>query len=274
VDRRTGDAEAELPEVIGVYANAAAQFLPLVATSANAWVGHAEPKLAFDATPDARERKHFSSFVREEVGTLPRPGRNAPVSATAALLQAVARHNETERLRRAIAQYAMALGHWKMGHETLALAHLFMGMEALTPSALRREKERTGLNDAALTAQYGSDDVRQLSALVRRNVLFQGDDDAATKASRRAMVSSTGFSTSPVRTLATEARDRTATYLRTAIFDIADLDPDTRGVLEAPPYDTPLRSFLARYMWEPSSGKRRTWLHRIRPIRFLSGDRD
>lgn len=245
-----GDAEAELAEAIGVYANAAAQFLPLVATTTNAWVGYAEPKLAFDATPHVSERKHFSSFVREEAGTLPRPGRNVPVEPTVALLQAVASHRETARLRRAIDQYALALGHWKIGHETLALAHLFMGMEALTPAALRRERERTGLDDTALAAKYGSDDVRQLSASIRRGVLFQADDEAATKARQASDGFEHGFlDFTRMRTLAAEVRDRTATYLRTAILNIADLDAASRAVLEAPPYDTPLRSFLARYMW-------------------------
>jgi hypothetical protein len=110
-----GEADAELVDVIGNYANAGAQFLPLIAVSANAWVGDAEPKIAFDATPAATERQHFSSFVREDFGVSPRPGRNVDAPATITLMDTVARHPATDRLRRAVAQYAMALGHWKMG---------------------------------------------------------------------------------------------------------------------------------------------------------------
>jgi hypothetical protein len=156
--------------------------------SVNAWVGDAEPKIAFDATPHATERRHLSNFVREERGTLPRPGRNVDVAATVALLQAVKDHAATNRLRRAIAQYAMALGHWKDGHETMALAHLYIGMEALTPAALRRERHRTGLDDDGLASRYRIDERRKssraarLQAVIRREVLFQGDAEAASKA--------------------------------------------------------------------------------------------
>jgi hypothetical protein len=251
-----GEAEAELPEVVQAYANAGAQLLPLIAVSANAWVGDAEPKIGFDATPRATERRHFTNFVPEEFGTLPRPGRNVDVAATVGLLKAVGGHPEEERLMRAMAQYALALGHWKMGHETLALAHLYMGIEALTPIALRREKNRSGLDDDALAERYGIDERRRgaratkLHALIRRQILFQGDDEAASKARQ----ASDGFEHAfldfaEVRGLAQAVRDRTARYLRGAIFDFCDLEEATRATLEAPPFDTPLRSFVTRYMW-------------------------
>jgi hypothetical protein len=138
----------------------------------------------------------------------------------------------------------------------MALAHLYIGMEALTPVALRRERERTGLDDDALALKYGIDERRRaarstkLQAVIRRHVLFQGDDEAASKARQ----ASDGFEHSfldftKVRTLAAEVRDRTARYLRTAIFDLCELDPETRSRLEGDPYDKPLRSFVARYMW-------------------------
>jgi hypothetical protein len=251
-----GEAKVELPEVVQAYANAGAQFLPLIAVSANAWVGDAEPKIGFDATPRTTERRHLMNFVPEEFGTLPRPGRNVDVVATVGLLEAVGKHRETERIRRAIAQYAMALDHWKKGHETMALAHLYIGMEALTPVAVRREKDRTGLDDDGLADRYGIDDRRRgaravkLHAAIRRQILFQGDDEAASKARQ----ASDGFEHSfldfvEVRGLAQAVRERTARYLRAAIFDLCDLDEHTRAALEAPPFDTPLRSFLARYMW-------------------------
>jgi hypothetical protein len=252
-----GEAEgAELLDVIGAYANAAAQFLPLLSFSANAWVGDAEPKIAFDATPTATERRHFSNFVSEEVGVLPRPGRNVDVAATAALALAVIDHPETDRLRRAIAQYAMALGHWKMGHETMALAHLYIGMEALTPAALRRERDRTSLDNDALAVHYGIEERRQgsritkLHAAVRRQGLFQGDDEATTKAREASDGFEHGFlDFAKVRTLAAEVRDRAARYLRAAVLDISEVDAAVRATLEAPPYDKPLRSFISRYMW-------------------------
>lgn len=251
-----GQAEAEFGDVIGAYANAGTQFIPTIAVSANAWVGDAEPKIAFEATPDATERSHFTNFVREESGTMPRPGRNIDTETTLSLIMAISGHPETERLRRAIQQYAMALGHWKMGHETMALAHLYIGMEALTPVAVRRERERQGADDDALAKAYGIDERRKgaragkLHSEIRRQVLFRGDDEAASKARQASDGFEHGFlDFVKVRGLAQEVRDRTAKYLRTAILKLGDVDTETRNKLEAAPFDTPLRSFLSRYMW-------------------------
>jgi hypothetical protein len=150
----------------------------------------------------------------------------------------------------------MALGHWRMGHETMALAHLYIGMEALTPVALRRERDRTGLDDDQLALRYGIDERRKgtrmgkLHAVIRRQMLFQGDDEAASKAREASDGFEHGFlDFVKVRSLAQEVRDRTARYLRAAIFELCDLDGATRATLETPPFDKPLRSYLARYMW-------------------------
>jgi hypothetical protein len=51
-----------------------------------------------------------------------------------------------------------------------------------------------------------------------------------------------------VRTLAEETRDRTASYLREAILDFAGLDDEIRQQLVIPPYGTPLKSWLVRYL--------------------------
>ena len=251
-----GEAEAELVDVVGAYANAGAQFIPMIAMCANAWVGDVEPKIAFDATADATKRRHFTNFVREESGTMPRPGRNVDPAATVSFISAVASHPQTERLRRAIQQYAMALGHWKMGHETMALAHLYIGMEALTPVAVRRERERLDVGDEGLAQAYGIAERRRgaratkLHSVVRREVLFRGDDEAASKAREASDGFEHGFlDFVKIRGLAQEVRDRTAQYLRAAIFDLADTDAEIRDTLNAPPFDVPLRSFLSRYMW-------------------------
>ena len=45
-------------------------------------------------------------------------------------MEKMAKHPEIRRLTRAVGQYALALDNWRLGKETLALAHLWMGMEA------------------------------------------------------------------------------------------------------------------------------------------------
>jgi hypothetical protein len=257
-----GSSDRDLPEVIGVYANAAAGLLPLVAVANNAWIGDAEPKIAFDATPGATEHPHFQSFVREERGTFPPIRRVIEPKATIRFMETLETSDDQERLHRAAVHYALALGHWRPGHETLALAHLFMGMEALTPIVVQREAATRGVAVEALASELGIMERRaglgrtRLEADLRRSILFQGDDDAATKAqkARNAFVHS--FLAFPkVRELAADARDRTAGYLRAAIFDLTALDDETRAVLEQPPYDEPHRSWLRRYIWGRVFGK-------------------
>lgn len=245
-----GEADLELPEAINVFGGAGAEFIAVIAFASNAWVGDAYPKIAYDASPDSSERAHFSAFAREERGTIPRPSRRIPVDATGALVNAVARHEQAGRIGRAISQYALALGHWKPGHESLALAHLFMGMEALTPIAVSRVLSATGLDREGLAAQYELDDAGKLNAHVRRSVLFQGDDEAATNAQKARNGFQHGFMDfRDVRSLAASVRDRTAQYLRSAVLELVEVGDSVRHVLESPPHDLPMRSFLARYMW-------------------------
>jgi hypothetical protein len=90
---------------------------------------------------------------------------------------------------------------------------------------------------------------RDLEAEVRRRILFQGDVATFAKAKRASDGLEHGFlDFTAARTLAEEARDKTAAYLREAILDLADIDDDTKQRILAPPYDTPLKSWLARYI--------------------------
>jgi hypothetical protein len=251
-----GGSNLALRDVIGGCANAAAALLPLIAVANNAWIGDAEPKLAFDATPGLTEHPHFQSFVREEVGTFPPIRRVVDPRATLRFMEAVHTSDAQERVHRAAVHYALALGHWKAGHETLAQAHLFIGMEALTPIVVEREAAKRGIGKDALASELGITENRAavrrilLEAELRRSILFQGDDEAATKAQRARNGFFHGFLAFPkVHELSADTRDRTARYLRAAIFDVGDVDAETRAVLEQPPYDQPHRSWLARYIW-------------------------
>jgi hypothetical protein len=257
IDAR-GETDDELPlaEVIKAYANAAAGFLPMIALSTNVWVGDIAPKVAYDATPGLTERDHFQSFVREESRTLPPTRRMVNTKATDAMLRAIASSAERERLQRAAGQYALALDHWVPGKETMALAHLFIGMEALTPVALRRELERTGLTQDGLAQSWGIEERRtalrrtKLAAEIRRRILFHGDEDTATKARKASDGLEHSFlDFAKVRELAEEVVATTGRYLREAIFEFSDLNESTRSVLSSAPFDRPLRSYYARYLW-------------------------
>lgn len=250
-----GSAETDLKAAINAYANASAGLLPIIAFAANAYVDDLELKIAYDATETSTQRAFFQSFVREEGGTVPRPGRWVDIASTLAFMTDILTHEQSVRLRRATAQYALALAHWRFGHETLAVAHLYIASEALTPVARQRECDRLGIEREDLAESWAVD-VRGLDAEVRRRLLFQGDDDTYAAAKQASDGFEHGFlDFDDVRLLSRHVRDTTARYVRTAVVDLAGVAGETRAKLLDPPRDKPLRSFLTRYLWGEFVGK-------------------
>jgi hypothetical protein len=90
----------------------------------------------------------------------PRHGRNVDIPATVALLDRLAGHPEFERLSRAIEQYRQAMNYWRTGKETFAISHLWMAVEALTKTALRRAlTDFACADEIALMSKLGLDDI-------------------------------------------------------------------------------------------------------------------
>jgi hypothetical protein len=244
-------------EAVEVAANAANVLKSAIAFTANAWVDDLDVHLAYDMTPGYREREFFESFLPDERG-IPRPGRRADGAATIAFINALNSHPEGERLRRAMVQYGLALSQLRPGREILALTHLYMGMEALTPVALRSTLSAKGVGEEALADSYGIDvenDVcgrwrYQLAAEIRKRILFQDDQACYQSAKKASDGLEHGFLAFPdIWTRASESYERTAGYLRTAIIGLAGVpDGDRRRLLD-PPYD---RAFeivpLTRYL--------------------------
>lgn len=246
-------ADASFLEAINASANAANALLPLIGFSANAWVGDADVHLAYDATPGLHERAFFENFLPERPGTLPRPGRNVDVPATISLGNTLPRE---DRLMRAVAQYGAALSHWMLGHETMALAHLYMGVDALTPLAVKREAERIGGSQDDLASHWGITERRRAvrrtltAAAARRDILFKGDDATHRRAKAASDAFEHGYGDfAAIRADALAARDATARFLREAILDLGGVDATTQARLLGQPFNEPMRSFLTRYMW-------------------------
>ena len=218
-------------------------FGPAIALAANAHVGDFEPHLAFDATSGRSERDFFQSFIDAPQG-LPNSGRRVLVEGVGRLIQAYSASAHRERLDRATGQYALALSYWRPNLETLALAHLYMGMEALTPVAVRREANRRGVSESELQSTLGCDDGFALAAQIRKTVLFASDEQVYREARRASDAFEHGFENFDViRDRAIRARDRTACLLRKAIIESSDVDPSICTRLLEPPYDTPKEWF-------------------------------
>lgn len=186
------EASGEAPtldDAIEEFALKARALVPLLALTANAPVDEPEVHLAFDSSGDSEEHEFFENFLPDAVG-MPRSSRECDPKLFADLVTAIARSSEADRLHRAATQYSVALTHWRPGHQLLAVAHLWMGIEAVTPVALRRELAARSITRDQLLNEW-SVEPRKLDAEVRRRILFRGDDAAY----RAALDAATGLST-------------------------------------------------------------------------------
>jgi len=165
----------------------------IAAFTANVASSAPEVHIGFDSTPGVSEREFVEVFLPDERG-LPSEGRLINTDEFAAAFERLTSSDESSRLSRALNHYNLALRSWFIGGEYLALAHLYMAVEALTRSAIRAELARLGVDEEELARQHGidpDDPARPrwrpaLEAWARRELIFNQDGatyDAARQAS-------------------------------------------------------------------------------------------
>jgi hypothetical protein len=246
-----------IENAVSTFSNAAATITPVIAYATNASVGKLEPELAFDSTHGRAERDFLQVFVPAERGLISR-GRVVDIPCVRAVLAAVENHAERDRIVRAITQYSFSLEHWRLGHEILATAHLYMGVEALTKAVLRSRFNVSQLTDQAIATQLGIDpngvDPRRISAeievAVRSKIIFQADTDSYRNAKAASDGLEHGFMPfDQIREKAKETRDRTAGHLRHAILDLLGLAPELQSRLTDEAHRKPLGDWpLTKYL--------------------------
>jgi hypothetical protein len=150
------------------FANAARAGSTILALIANADLGLLQPELIFDASPE-RDQHEFLQIVLPEQPLRAVPNRRIDVEATSAVGTALSAHPELIRLRRAISQYSLALSLWQPGHEIQCLAHLYMGVEALTKAQLRQHLLVRSWSEDDLIREWQIER-KQLDAEVRRRL--------------------------------------------------------------------------------------------------------
>ena len=260
---------------LNIAAATANQFVRQVAFAANAWQGLLTVHLAYESTPGCRERAFFQNWVMDERG-LPRPARTFDPDLIFRFLVALAHVAPNDRLRivRSITQYTDALQHWKVGSELYALAHLYMGVEAITPTAIRSAissrglKDRRALESTVLEAtKYslrqriarwiypragGHTPSARLDTWARREIIFRGDEETFRIAKGASDSLEHGLAQhEEVHKSAIRCVEKCASYLRHAILDIVPIGADDRAALRVKPYANPAstggfeRQFLA-----------------------------
>jgi len=229
-----------LKEALVPFANAGLSMLPLLSLSANAAIAEPEIELAYDNTEGKTERDFFQVHLAAETSEV-HMARHVNTKATTAIIHSLIQHPEGERLRRAATQYRLSLGHWRLGRETLGLAHLWMAIEALTKAKIRMEQGSLGLKNQEELAEALGIEVKNLDVHVRKEILLGGDDECYRKAKKASDGLEHGFlSYDKISQFAGDVRHRMATHTRVAILDMCGVDADTHAVLSKSPFAEPL----------------------------------
>lgn len=211
----------------------------LLSFAVNAHVAPAEAYLAYECAPGLTRRRFWQQDVDFQQG-LPGPRRLIDQALLFPLLNAVFGSGELPRLSRALGQYDAALGHWTTQGRPLALADLYIALEALGPAAERAERQRLGLpGEREHAAHRGVDLSRsnwrsELLSRVRRDVLCQGDKqtyDAALEASNG--LEHGYMPLSEYQAAAAQHARALLDHVRAAVLSLLDLPEEVRGALAA-----------------------------------------
>ncbi len=209
----------------------------LLSFAVNAFVPSASPFIAYEVAPGLTRRRFWQREVVFQQGS-PRPTRQLNDKLLFPFLEAFFASPDAGRLGRAMSQYHVALSHWTTAGRPLALAHLYMALEALGPVAEERTRQQLGLATQRAHAQNRGVDVTRnnwievLLGWVRRDVLCQGDKvtyDAARSASDGF---EHGYMDLPKYRAAAEQHARPIMdYVRAGLLDLLDLSEPTRTEL-------------------------------------------
>ncbi|MCK4376765.1 MAG: hypothetical protein KAV97_00930 [Actinomycetia bacterium] len=245
-----------LEEALVPFANASLTILPILSISANAAISDPNLEIGFDNTKGITERDYFQCYIPPENNEIYNL-RCINIKATIALLDALDKHLDKERLIRAANQYRLALDYWRLGRETLSLAHLWMSIEALTKTKVRAEcKVRNLKNEKELAAAIGIN-IENLDPYIRKELLLKGDNDCYMKAKKASDGFEHGFlSYKDIIKSSKDVRRRMAEYTRTAIIELCELEEDKLNVLLTKPFNKPLGCWpIVKYLRGKLIGK-------------------
>ena len=246
----TAEVQGHAPSLLDSaqnLAHAAQSICPVFAFIGNAPIADMCPEVAYEVAPGIRERDYFQLFHPEQ-SALHIDRRRISSEVAVRFLHKFLCHPEAERIRRALGQYYQALRNWEPGQEALAVSHLWMGVEALSPVVLRRTMQTTGNTRAELASTWGVED-RKLDAEVRRRLILLGDTDTYTTARKASDGFEHGFlGFAEVHAQSSLVRSKLADYLRKSILNELALDAMDTSTMTVPPYDKPGHLRLVKYL--------------------------
>ena len=240
---------ASLEVVLIPFANAGLALLPILTLSANAAIKSPEIEIAFESTEGLIERPYFQQHLSFEDDTI-YSVREISIKETSVLLTTVSSHLDGERIRRAANQYMLALDYWKYGIESLALAHLWMALEALTKARIRYELRKNNLFKEKELADKYSIGIKELDSFIRQSKILKGDEICYKKSKEASDGFEHGYlGYDSIRSLARNSRNDMARYIREEIFLLLDLEECIKNTLINGQFGEPLGYWpVAKYL--------------------------
>ncbi len=226
----------------------------------------------FTEFPYAQWKKFTRRFPFSDIPYFPLGGRFLAKEQTIKLAGKIWDHPRRERLLLAISQYEEALRLWKTGAAPLLCLHLWMAVESISEVVLEKvladkaytmdqladfykiphtqqskckscgnEHEQIVICPACKSSKPPTKNDRKyhVRARVKREVIFQGDSETYNLIRHASDGLEHGSGTfADIWKVDFSIYEKTARYLRLAIFDLIALEEPERLVLDSAPYNT------------------------------------
>jgi hypothetical protein len=221
-----------LDEAVTEFANVGRPIAMMAGFVANVRVGLLEVHLAYDSTAGHDQRDFLETFLPDEHGAVGegRVIRQHLMSRTCSAFLGLL--IDGDRVDRALRQYELALREWYVGGEWLALSHLYIAVETLTPAVIRKIMADRAISEEELAQSLGvvtdgpelPDWRRELGVRIRREVIFAGDTSTYRAAKEASDGLEHGFlELDKVVRNALKSADKTFFYVRRTIVDLLQL---------------------------------------------------
>jgi hypothetical protein len=248
------ESKGSLEEVVDQLLDAGGQLLPLLTLAGNAFVGDVHLDVAYEVTPSIGRRPWIQRYAgRDE----PSPATTRPIShrELGPLIEAANTHPGRDRWGRAVANYREALRHWRSGDELMAVEHLQIAAETMTPLSAARVVKASGKTKEAYAAEFGFDPTKGnlesfLASRVRLDEIYGGDNALRRDVESASNGFEHGFKDfTDAKALAESSRDRAARLIRMALLREVGLDQAAVQTLASGTFEVPLGLVPIQHLW-------------------------
>lgn len=249
-----GASAQPVEKVVDWFLGIGGEFSPLLTLIGNAFIGDPDLLVAYDVSAGLSAREWIQQY-RGQPAVNPPNSRPISVAELGPALDAANKAPQRDRWGRAVANYREALRHWKPGDELMAVEHLQIAGETLTPISIARVVSESGKTETELADQWGFDARQErvgtfMSRQVSLEETYRGDDQLRRDVRDASNGFEHGFMTfAEARALAERARDQAARLIRAAILREAVLGATEVTALTRGPFEIPLALAPTRHLW-------------------------